>query len=235
MYYFTINDINCESKGIVVTKRPNIPAPKRNYKKYTIPGRNGKLYRDLETYDDIVIQIECNYITHPNNWNQQWRIIKNWLFSNSDKIRKLGLSDNPDFYFIVKKIEVTENDREVIESGEFKIKFTLDPYQYLRTGSVEYDFQNVLINYYDVSEPIYILKGEGMANLTVNGNTVTANVGQSLIIDTVRKLAYKSDGTSQNTSIKGDYDLLLLLNGENQISLSGKGISMKIIPNWRCI
>jgi putative phage tail component, N-terminal domain len=235
MYYFTIDDINCESKGIVVTRRPKMPAPVRNYKEYDIPGRNGKLYKDLETYDDMIVSIECNYITHPDNWHQRWRDIKRWLFENNGKMRKLGLSDNPDFYFIIKKIELSDNERTVIESGEFEISLTLEAYQYLTVGGVPYDYKNVLYNPYNNTEPIYILKGEGMATLNINGHVCTANVGQSLIIDTVRRLSYKEDGTPQNTAIKGDYDLLGLVHGKNEITLEGEDISLKIIPNWRCV
>lgn len=61
-----------------------------------------------------------------------------------------------------------------------------------------------------------------MCTLTVNGNTMTANVGQNLTIDTDRMIAYRSDGTLNNTQVTGNYEDMYLLNGENEISFSGE-------------
>lgn len=53
MYDIYINDISCIEQKILPTTRPDIPAPVKNYNEYDIPGRDGKLYEDLGTYDDI--------------------------------------------------------------------------------------------------------------------------------------------------------------------------------------
>ena len=59
------------------------------------------------------------------------------------------------------------------------------------------------------------------------------NVGQNLTIDTDRMIAYRSDGTLNNTQVTGNYEDMYLLNGENEISFSGG--ELKVIPNWRCL
>ena len=46
-------------------------------------------------------------------------------------------------------------------------------------------------------------------------------------------IAYRSDGTLNNTQVKGNYEDMYLLNGENEISFSGG--ELKVIPNWRCL
>ncbi|WRK55247.1 hypothetical protein SD457_10845 [Coprobacillaceae bacterium CR2/5/TPMF4] len=54
-----------------------MPAPEKNYNTYDIPGRDGTLYEDLGTIDDIEIEVECNYIASEHLWNEKWREIKN--------------------------------------------------------------------------------------------------------------------------------------------------------------
>ena len=70
-----------------------------------------------------------------------------------------------------------------------------------------------------------------MCTLTVNGNEMTANVGQNLTIDTDLMIAYRQDGTLQNTAVTGDYEDLYLVPGDNVISITS-GFDLKIIPNW---
>lgn len=118
--------------------------------------------------------------------------------------------------------------------GNFTANFkTLDGLQYLVDGTREYDIKDVLWNQYLTCHPTYKITAEGMCTLTVNGNTMTANVGQNLTIDTDRMIAYRSDGTLNNTQVKGNYEDMYLLNGENEISFSGG--ELKVIPNWRCL
>ena len=69
--------------------------------------------------------------------------------------------------------------------------------------------------------------------LTVNGKTMTADVGQKITIDTDRELAYRKDKLS-NTAVSGKYDDLYLQEGENEITIT-EGFDLKIIPNWRCL
>ena len=45
-------------------------------------------------------------------------------------------------------------------------------------------------------------------------------------------IAYRTDGTMQNTSLTGDYEDLYLIEGENKVSITS-GFVLKIIPNWR--
>lgn len=231
MYYFMLDGETSFQNGIVVTKRPDFPSPEINYNVYDIPGRDGQLYEDLGTYNDIEIEIECNYISNPNLWHSRWREIKKWLLKKHDF---LSLSDDNEYCYRIKKIELGTNEREVIVSGSFIITFTLEGYVYLKSGQIEYLYSTVLFNSYEKTMPKYIITGEGNCTLTVNGTECTCNVGQNLIIDTYLRLSYREDGTLQNTSINADYEDLLLLEGNNDISITND-FDLKIVPNWRCL
>ena len=89
-------------------------------------------------------------------------------------------------------------------------------------------------NPYYISHPDYIITGEGVCVLTVNGKSMRANTGQNLTINTDLMIAYRLDGTMQNTAVTGDYQDMYLKEGDNQISVSS-GFVLKVIPNWRSL
>lgn len=230
MYYFILDNESNIRHNFVVTKRPNIPSPQIDYKEYDIPGRDGKLYESLGTVNDIVINIECNYISNKDLWFSYWRKIKKWILDKHDFIT---FSDDIEYCYRIKKIELGTNERDIIVSGKFTIILTLEGYLYLKSGQIEYDYSTVLFNAYKKCYPKYIIEGEGVCTLNVNGISCQCNIGQNLIIDTYLKLSYRKDKTLQNTSINADYDDLSLKSGNNDISIT-EGFKLTIIPNWRC-
>ena len=124
MFYFILDNEISLDKNIKVTKRPAIPSPEKDYLEYSVNGRNGSLYRDLETYKDIEITIEMNYVGSEEQWNCTWRSIKKWLLKGGKGgIRNLSFSDDLGYYYKVKKIELGSNERKIRESGEFNAIF----------------------------------------------------------------------------------------------------------------
>lgn len=232
MFYILLDGESSMKNCIVVTRRPNFPAPKPRYKDIEVSGVNGSYVEFDGTYENIDVEIEFNYITDPSNWHNVWRKVKSWLLKGGQ--RELQLSDDLGFYYKVKKIILNTNEREFINSAEFSATFTISPYEYVINGKELYTAEQCKYNQYDVCFPNYIITGEGMCTLTVNGKSMTANVGQNLTINTELQLAYRVDGVAQNTAVSGNYNDLKLLNGENEISITD-GFDLKIQPNWRCL
>jgi predicted phage tail component-like protein len=232
MFYFLINGEDSRHHHIVCTRRPDFPAPEPRYTDTQVPGRDGALTEFDGTYSDIAVDVEMNYITNPQNWHAAWREVKRYLLKGG--IRELRFSDDLAFYYKCKKIVLGTNEREFRHTAAFTATFTLAPYEYLTDGKERYSYQVCAFNRYELCKPIYFITGEGMCTLTVNGNEMTANVGQNLTIDTDLQLAYRTDGTLQNTEVTGNFDELYLLPGENTISVTD-GFDLKIQPNWRCL
>lgn len=231
MYLISIDNVPCTAYGLYVVKRPSIPSSKRRYTEYEVPGRDGKLYASLETYDDIEIVVTFNYITNkPNDWFIAWRKAKQWL-TNDKSNRRLNFSDDLECFRKIKKIEIGENSRESLKIGRFDVVFTVDPYDYLDIGIKQYPYQQIKNNRYTLSKPVYHIEGEGICTLSINGYDLVANVGQQLYIDTDLEIAYTAERLS-NTSISGDYKRLYLNHGYNEISVSN-GFKLFVTPNWR--
>lgn len=232
MFYIILDDVSSLSKNIVISRRPSIPAPTPDYTDITVSGVDGS-YTEFEgTYRNVTVPIEFNYITNSNNWHQVWRDIKAWLLTGN--IRKLIFSDDMDYFRVVKKITLDTNEREFAQTGKFKAYFTFAPYEYLCIGEREIGLEQALFNPYVICEPTYIINGEGNCTLTVNGNEMSANISGNLVINTHFKLAYRDDGELKNVNVTGDFKNLLLVNGNNTISITD-GFELKIIPNWRCL
>lgn len=225
------NNIRGSTLKIFARERPSIPAPRKRRKEITIPGRDGSLYTTEEDYEPTEIPVRFNYIGPPEEWGARWRAAKKWLSVGNSALK---FSDDGGFFYKVAHVELEENERPTEKIGIFQATFiTRDGLSYLVDGIEKYDVKDVILNPYIASHPIYLITGEGKCTLTVNGNTVTANVGQNLIIDTDRILAYRENGTLQNTEVTGDFKKLYLQEGENDISISS-GFDLKVIPNWRC-
>lgn len=215
--------------GVLIAKKPNIPAPKHIMKSVTIPGK-GTIYTTTDEVEDIPIKLECNYIMPSDFWQAEWRSIRKWA-NKPNKALQFG--EDLEVYYKIKMVDLSECERVSERIGKFDATFTCDGYEYLERGKYTYGVDEVLYNHYAKCAPKYLITGEGMCTLTVNGKEVTANIGQNLTIDTDLKLCYRLDGTQNNTSMSGYYEDLYLNEGQNAITISN-GFDLKIVPNWRC-
>ena len=229
MYDVEYNIIRASDLKLLVKKRPDMPSPKKNYTETEVPGRDGMLVETDETYQDIPLPVEFNY--GAEQWHSVFRKAKQWLFSKGNG--HLRFMDDAAFYYKVKKVEIEDNKRLSLRVGNFIATFVCEPFQYLLDGDREYELEEVLYNPYYISLPTYVIRGEGQCELKVNGNTMIVDVGQEIILDTKRRIAYKKD-LLLNTSVTGKYQDLCLLSGENEISVTD-GFEVTVIPYWRCL
>ncbi len=222
-----------EEHHVKIMDRPNIPAPVFNYKEIKVPGRDGVMYCREETVEDIAINVQMNFTGSPMEWFEYVRETRAWLLQ--DGRHKLKFGDDLEHFYRVKKVEVSETERECRVLGKFTAIFFCYGYSYFNSGIEKYSMEEASYNPYHTSHPIYIIRGEGVCNLKVNGKSMTVrNVGQNVTIDTELMIAYRTDGTVENTAVSGDYEDLYLKPGYNELQITN-GFSVEVIPNWRCL
>lgn len=223
--------IRGSSMKIYARERPSIPAARVRREGIVIPGRDGMVYQSDGTFEPTDIPVRFNYIGKETQWSERWRAAQRWLAKENAKLR---FSDDDGYFFWIDHVELDENERTTGRIGNFTATFTTrDGLYYLNSGLREHSKEEIQWNPYETSHPLYKITGEGVCTLEVNGNRMTANVGQNLTIDTDRMVAYRQDGTLQNTAVTGKYEDLYLTEGEIDIGIS-TGFDIKIIPNWRC-
>lgn len=215
------NELDC----ILIT-RPSIPSPKRQADMMEIQGRT-PLYIDRGYINDIEITVTLAKIVDVAHRQNSIYELKKVLLSSVGKI--LGFNDNDDWHYRIKAINVDDCTTEGSMYNHLDVTFICDPYQYYNQ-SVSFGVGTV-INEYEECNPVYTIVGEGVCHLTVNGNTVSVNVGGSVTIDTEKRLAYNGSNWL-NHRMTGDFDDIKLQNGTNEISVSS-GFTLTGIVEWR--
>ncbi|NFE72536.1 phage tail protein [Clostridium botulinum] len=234
-YDIIFNNMRQSDLDLEIIKRPFIPIPKRKIKTIDISDADGSYYINNEIYEDIIIQIEFNFIENNLDFiRQKIRTITFWLENIKDN--RLRLMNDFDYYYKVKNVEIENfNYEELYEIQKFTVNFTCEPWQYLYYSSKELPINRLLYNDFYICKPVYRIQGTGTCNFTVNETKVTCNVNKELIIDTEHDKILEADKTFAigKTNIKAMQDLYLQ-HGKNIISWS-EGFKIFYIPNYRAI
>ena len=110
VYYTIYNNIRDRDAGVKPVSRPKIPTAEQEYDEIKVPGRDGNLYRKKGTLKDIPIEITYNFLSDdPEDWAEDFRSIKRRFLKESTGM--LMFSDDPGYYYKVKKIEIGTNER----------------------------------------------------------------------------------------------------------------------------
>lgn len=224
------NGVKGSSLGIFARERPAIPAAKKKRKEIKILGRSGSLWVEEGGYEQTEVEVDFNYIGPEDAWWERWRRAQEWLSGREGILR---FSDDDGYFFWVSKVDLEENERSSLRTGRFTAVFcTKDGLSYLNSGLREHAPGDIRWNPHLVAYPVYKITGEGKFELSVNGKKFEADVGQNLTIDTERMIAYREDGTLRNADVTGEYEDIILPEGEISIEHS-PGFLVRIIPNWR--
>lgn len=221
----TFNDQNTLDHNIAITGYPEISGGEIQYDTTAVAGREGELVGRDKYKSNITIKIPLAVIgkfTH-----QRFFVIREWLSGSGI----LKISDSPETFYRVIKTKIEGATRPSRKHGELTATFLCEPYEYREDGNIEYAPEDITVNPYSPCCPVYKITGEGVCTLTVNGNTMSANVGQDLTIDTKLMIAYREDGQMQNTAITGDYEDMRLPTGAVKISITD-GFNLRVVPNW---
>lgn len=233
LYGFATDNGTSLERGLRFLSYPVFEYGREELKEIKIAGRKGTLTINTGKWTDTVIETEMEFIgkTADDNETKKYQILQ-WMKG----IKELSFTDSTDNFFKVKQVKFNKTARNYKIFNRIVVTFICDPGIYLRAGNTQQSVTNGmhLVNAYSVSAPIYKIRGEGMLTLTVNGKTVKTNVGQNLTIDTELKIAYREDGTMQNTALSGDYDNLILKEGDNTINVT-PSFNVQIIPRWRLL
>ena len=222
-YDIEYNGNTGRSQGVVLSEFPIFEESKNMFKEHQLSGKIGSLI--VLNGGKNSVRVKCELLAVSSNVHSVFRKLKKWF----SKTGKLKFTDNADSYYEVLAIESIGTEREFLKCGRLSVKFIVYPYEFLNSGNTEYSTINN--NPYCDCMPIYIVEGSGNCTITVNGRTFTANVPSKLTIDTRRMITYKSDGSSGNTLVNGEYENLWIEEGDVSITCT-TGFNLKIIPRW---
>ena len=211
---------------IYVKNRPNIPVTIPSYKTSEVAKRNGSLtFRN--NFPDREINIEFNFVDRVNVSARIRKILNKILFC-----KKIKFTDDMEIYYKVKTVSMDSPERSYRHKCDFSVTFTLEPFAYLESDTIELITTNTVYNCgtYE-SEPNIRLYGAGDLQLTINSKSFTvANVNGYVDVNTSLFRCNKG-ATNKLSDMTGDFPLLKV--GENEIVLGANVLKAIITPNFR--
>lgn len=218
------NGSTCEDFACFLNDYPAFSGGAKVYNTYAVPGRDGELVESTDYLQNLTVS--CTFSIISKQFMEMLRYIRKWLSGTG----RLIISDNPDAFYKVLKVEHGDITREIRKFGTFTVSFVCVPFEFLLSGQEPVQGTS-FYNAQDTAKPVYTITGEGFCTLTVNGYGFTANIGQGAVINSELMLSYKNDGQSINTDVTGDYEKLWFPPGDIEVSVSS-GFMLSIVPQW---
>ncbi|KGG81066.1 tail protein [Caloranaerobacter azorensis H53214] len=218
--------------GILITKRPTIPSPKRRISYIDIPGRHSRLKYDEGTFEDITIVVECA-IKSEDNLNIKIDEIKAWLFNAGES--DLIFSFQPDKKYIAQVVNAIDFEQAFEYASRFPVIFNCKPFKYTVQNTILTITENnsSIINPGTIeSEPIISIYGNGDITLMINSNAIKlTDINNKIILNCEIKDCYDDEINSLNSKMLGEFPILIP--GQNTIEWTGNVEKIEILPNWR--
>lgn len=229
-YKITTDRIDSADYRVKFLAHPIISRGRPQITTVEIPGK-GTLTQKEDTYTDTTVELQLNIVAQ-NADEDAMQLFVAFVseLSLSDRLYLYELHGN---FFRIKSMEVSDYNQVSDRDIEFTATIVCDPGEYIEDGRISYDYLDSKLkqNVYSECHPTYQITGNGQCAITVNGKSMTATVGGTLVIDTGRMLAYQSDASIQNAVVTGDYEDLYFKTGNNPISIT-TGFELKVTPNW---
>ena len=225
--YFVWNGIKSLDMGVIMTKAPPIYKPMKRINEIEIPGRNGVLHDDENTYENYTKEAEC----HVMDRNQIDKVCA-WLNGYGEVI----FSSEPDkIYRAFIKNQIPFNNI-LLNLNDFLVQFDCFPFKYsvnARSDFLELSAPTTIRNKGTVySQPTITVYGTGDIALTINGtNYGLTGVEDCIAIDGEMMEVYKGITNANNKYSALDFPRFEV--GQNAISWTGNVTKIEIEPKWR--
>jgi phage-related protein len=111
---------------LALAERPAIPSPKRQRVETSVLGRLGGLVQDY-SFEDMSFTLQYNYLEEVEDYQafkQSFYIMRHWL----NYAKKLEFSDDPNVYYVVQSIDISDAENDIIEWGKFDVNVTVKPF-----------------------------------------------------------------------------------------------------------
>ena len=192
--------------GIIISKRPNIPSPKRRVSYISIPGRNSSVRYDEKTYEDITILMECSLKSQANLAGKIDEI-KGWLFSAGESDLVFSFQDNRKY--IGQVVNAIDFNQIFKYTSKFPIVFNCRPFKYYPQNTLITITQSgtVLNNPGTLeSTPVMSVYGSGNITLSIKGRAVQLyGITNKIIINSEIMDCYDDAMSNLNSKMAGEF------------------------------
>lgn len=129
----TFKGVTSGDLGIIVSSMPKVIHSTVKTTEYDIPLRDGIQYSKFRNRTDAQVTVKFAIVEDSNSdYVDVLRATRQWLSGTGNLI----LDNNPDVYYVVKKVEITDETSYTLTSAEIEATFTIEPFEYLLTDTV---------------------------------------------------------------------------------------------------
>lgn len=228
------NGISTDEVGIVVETPPNYEIPERNYEIIPVPGRNGDIIIDLNSYKNVVREYDIAIGEEDGDFSVLSSKIANWLYSGHGYLR-LEDSYLPEYYMMAAVIAPNNIINILQQAGRATVQFNRKPQRFLKSGDrpIIVTKQTTLFNPTQFnSKPLIIVNGTGSGVVNIGGYSVKIdNLEDEITIDCELEESYKGTN-NQNKKVTLSNGYPLLVPRDNIVNFSGEITKVTIIPRW---
>lgn len=220
--YFIYNNIDSRDMGILVNELPPIIKAPRDINKIIIPGRDGFLTEDFQTYGGTVKSCECTIL----DITQVDQVLA-WLDGSGEVI----FSNQLDRKYQACIINQIPFNRIIRKWYKFIVIFDCQPFSLvINSPVITMTIPGTIVNPGNhPSKPTIKIYGNGAISLVVNGApNYLVNVVGYVTINSDIVDCYK-DSQLKNNDMTGPFPTLKV--GSNVISWTGSVTSIQITPN----
>lgn len=228
------NNISSATYGLIITEVPELEHSPVIQDVWQIPGRDGNLYGTDISRGDAEIKVKfalhkTGAIGSNTSYQSVLNSIYQWL-NGGGSGSKLVLSDDPDMFYEVQQVNISNDNRVIITFGYIEVTFTVYPFKFKKTSTatgttVASDSSVTVTLVTDPCKPLYKYSASENGSITINDKVFNVFAGTYIYIDVRRLIAYNSVGAA--SVVGGDYKDLMLKNGSNTITTS-EGVSVTI-------
>lgn len=248
MEHLIINSYDLADYGVYVSRKDKANAPKRRFTTITVPGRNGDLIQDDESWENIEVSYSC-YVKE--NSKDVLPFIKQICLGQPGYL-KIEDTVNPyEYRFGAYSKGLDDIDTSIYnKQSKFTLTFNCKPQRYLKTGQDKYilrdvkeagistDFITLRKLYGPASYPcspiLFVTGNSEWAKIKIGVETIDLKSdGEEFVIDTETLNCINSNGENRNNKIRFSFDQSLKFSfKDTDISVSTNITKLVIQPRW---
>lgn len=235
MGVITYNGVASSSLGIVVEEPPEYIYPERDYEITHVPGRNGDIYIDKGSYQNVERTYKLAAGSEESDFVVPANKIVQWLHSANGYAR-LEDTYEPEYYRKALYVESGNVENLLGTAGRITVSFNCYPQRYLLSGEdvITLTARKVITNPTNfAATPIVTVKGSGTGVLRIGDYTITiSSITSGMVIDSEIKDVYHNTDNLNDQIILSSNQFPVIEPGECEVSFTGGITSVEIKPNW---
>lgn len=219
--------------GMVIAEAPSFDSPVRKQTIFNVPGRNGSIVFQQDAWEDVSRSYRVWIDNGFDDLATRVRAFEGMLNSKSGYLR-LEDSFEPEVYRLAYYAGGDDFSNVLTAYGEATIKFICRAEKFYKAGEMPIEVNNSDVIFNPTryaAKPLIYIEGSGTINISMSGNTISAEVDDYITIDCESMNAYREAwGVKENKNDKISGSFLSVMPGDNTVGITGSATKVTVTP-----